>query len=524
MKTNLLLTFLTLSAAVAFAVQPQTKSWVNKDARLFVQHYEKNNTHILRVREDFLTGDFWEIDPATDISTLNWDDGAGGKETWDHTGHGDDSVNGPSTSHRSTVNTWPATLWPNLVNGTFVDSPVGSSDDGPYPPYIILQHQSQKTKQDYSFWSPGGYDFPYFFYGPYIEDGHITDTPHAQVVLKFFAGGMGLPKRPSVYRGSVSVVSHKQKGVIGIYNTPTYENTPIASQNITLGDLGPLDPDGILYAKIDDGSTKDITPTVANTPYYTFGWPVLTKYTLTSQVSCQARDDTNYDRTTLGVGETTTLYELPDETGWSTTAGTLSATVGGATALTAPHAAATATVTATIRKVKLTIDFGVVEPSGISSTIRSRDGFDYGQVGAGMQIDVVIQPTTVSFGNVEIEEPGANATSLQGYFTYPQNTPPNHDSAHGANAWHRVICDNYVPGPPTDFFDHAWSGGQSIGQGGSYTWPISAIWRVVGDTASHSLSGWTDQIMTLSSDGTMRVDKLGHNVVRHTYETYGVAQ
>jgi hypothetical protein len=439
MKTNLLIAVIGFTAVTALATKPQTKSTVAKDARLFVQHYEQTDHTTSHVRDDYQSGDFW-MDDNTQDSSLNWDDGKGGQQTWNLNGTGDDSYNGPSTYSRNTWNTWPATWWPNLVQGTYY----GPDDDGPNPPYIVFQHQDQKTKQDYTFADPGGYDYPYVFYGPYIEEGHLTGAPHAQVVIKFYAGGMGLPKRPSVYQGSVSAVAHTQTGVIGIYNTPTYGNTPIASQNITLGDLGQLDPDGILYAKVDDGSTKDITPKVG-APYYTFAMPVLTKYTLISQVSCQALTDTNLERTSLGVAEVVSLGTMPAETTWSTSAGTLSALSGSGTVLTAPYTAGSATVTATIRKVSLSIDFGVVEPSGISSTIRQKDYFEPPGVGAGMQMNIVLQPTTVSFGNVEMTEPAEATTGITGYFL--SHTPPTHagnGASNGTDNWHQANCSNLV--------------------------------------------------------------------------------
>ncbi len=277
MKTNLLVAIIVFSAVTMFAAKPQTKSWVNKDARLFVQHYEQTDTGTFHISDIYDDGVYFIVDRTGGL-TLNWDDGKGGKQTWNWKETIDSTyVSPPETSVLKTVNTWPATFWPNLVVGTFVDEPLGFSDDGPQTPVIVLQHRAMKTKQDYSF--AGVNDDPNSFYeGPYIQEGHLTGSPHAQVVIKFYAGGMGLPKRPSVYQGSVSAVSHKQTGVVGIYNTPVYDSTPIASQNITLGELGQLDPDGILYAKIDDGSTKDITPKVSSIPYYTFGWPVLTKY------------------------------------------------------------------------------------------------------------------------------------------------------------------------------------------------------------------------------------------------------
>ncbi len=218
------------------------------------------------------------------------------------------------------------------------------------------------------------------------------------------------------------------------------------------------------------------------------------------------------------------LGSLPAETTWSTSAGTLSNLRGGGTYLYAPHSAATATVTATIRKVSLSIDFGVVEPSGIQATLKSSPTDYYNPlpaVGAGMYMDVVLQPTTVSFGWVQMEEPGETATGITGYFT--NHTPPNHDTDHGANAWHGVNCANLVV---DGYFDHASASvnNWSSGQGGSYTWPIHPLWRVVGDSATHPLNGWTDQVHILGADGTMTVEKLGHTVTRHIYEHNGTAQ
>jgi hypothetical protein len=167
----------------------------------------------------------------------------------------------------------------------------------------------------------------------------------------------------------------------------------------------------------------------------------------------------------------------------------------------------TATITGIPEPFKKT--FNVITPSGVETSVRAfQTDFAPGSVGAGMYLNVVLLPTTVSFGNVEMTEPAEATTNITGYFI--NHTPPTH-ALNGAGDWHRAQCDNLIV---DNFFDHAWSGGwqSPFGQGGSYTWPIHPIWRVVGDSATYPLNGWTDQIMTLSSDGTMRVDKLGHYV------------
>lgn len=518
MKTNLLVAIMVFAAATVFAAKPQTKSWVNKDARFFVKHYEQSNPGTRHIRENFEGGVNIKSD-VTNNFIVNWDDGTGGKQTWNWT----ETISGtyanpPNTSTYKTANIWPASWWPNLLYGTFEDFPPGSTDGSVRKPNIILEHCDLKTKQDYSFAAIAD-DGISIYQGPYIEEGHLTGAPHTQIVLKFYSGGMGLPKRKSVYQATASGYSHKQTNVAGIYKSPLYDSIPIASQNITLGDLGQLDPDGILYANIDDGSTKDITPKVANTPYYTFGWPVLTKYTLISQVSCQALTDINMERTSLGVAEVVSLGTMPAETTWNTSAGTLSVGQGGhgsGTYLYAPHTAATATVTATIRKASLSIDFGVVEPSGIQATIRARQtDFALGSVGAGMYLNVVLQPTTVSFAALKVMEP-SEPTIATGYFLAVDPSKISHVN-HGADVPHSVGCNNLIYNPTQIYFDHAWSSGWNgpFGQGGSYTFPIHPIWWVDGDTSTHPLSGWTDQVMTLSPDGTMSVDKFGLNETRH---------
>jgi hypothetical protein len=167
------------------------------------------------------------------------------------------------------------------------------------------------------------------------------------------------------------------------------------------------------------------------------------------------------------------------------------------------------------------IDFTVIEPSGISATLRGPPDYFYPlpAVGAGMYMNVVLQPTSVSFYRVQIIEPVASATNTTGYFV--DNPPPNHDLQHGAGTWHPVAINNLV----TDgVFDHAASSGSPIGEEGAYTWPISPLWQVVGNTTSNALNGWTDQVHTLDADGTVTVQKLGHHVRRSPNQPCGTAQ
>jgi hypothetical protein len=118
-----------------------------------------------------------------------------------------------------------------------------------------------------------------------------------------------------------------------------------------------------------------------------------------------------------------------------------------------------------------------------------------------------------------MKEPSEATTGITGYFTNVNLSTISH-ATNGADVWHPVNGDNLVV---DNVFDHASSYGWPIGQAGTYTWPIHPIWAVDTNGTAKPLSGWTDQIMTLSADGTMRVDKLGHYVTRQINEYSGTA-
>lgn len=305
--------------------------------------------------------------------------------------------------------------------------------------------------------------------------------------------------------------------------------TPVPPEQIQIGSFGNQDTNAELWVLLPDGD-PDITPKINGKPNYIFGVGAQ-KFGLISQTVCAT--PTNQARTTLGVGEEVNILlwnvtlncALPANAAalvrWTTSAGSVYPTNGSLTTLTAPSSPATATVTMSYKSVAYPpINYSVIKPSGISATLRGQpDPFTPPAMGAGMHMDVVLQPTNVSFYRVQIIEPVANATNRTGCFT--NTVPPNHDSTHGAGKWHSVVCNNLI----SDLdFDHAACFGGPVGQAGSYTWPISPLWQVVGDTTSNALSGWTDQVHTLDSDGTTTVEKLGHHVTRHTSETRGTAQ
>ena len=464
--------------------------------------------------------------------------------------------------------------WPDLVWGTLTIDHESTDEDGvvtilpesgsgPCLPLDVAQAGNSGGPMDYS----GGFmqNFPMIGFEHCVESdsqsgsrsvpdgsgGHadarddVTYSRHADTVMKLFTGGKALSKRQNLFM--LSATANRMLGMklkpnlLGVANPQEWELPPVwgpevgvapteieidgkeipANQLMAFGKQ--VGADGNVWIVQPDNAEPLVGLTAPGKKHYYAG-ATQGKYYLVSRCSCPRQD---LARTTVGVGEVVSIYFSSDALGnnpfvlpatapigWTTTAGSLSpASSYCGTVLTSPNSANTADVTATVRGQSLGISFNVIKPSGVQATIRQLESFQSGSVGAGMFINVVVQPTTVSFANILVMEP-SEPTIATGYFLTVDPSRISHAS-HGADDPHPVSCDNLILSPPYNYFDHAWSSGWPIGVSGTYTYPIHPIWWVVGDTSTHSLSGWTDQVMTLSSDGTMRVDKFGLNVTRH---------
>jgi hypothetical protein len=340
-----------------------------------------------------------------------------------------------------------------------------------------------------------------------------TVNRHEKSIWQLHTGSKGYPGRPNLFEFFLTATGYSDLFFPEVdADTGRYPIDPAA---IKVGELGYPSSDGWLCRALGNNQTLDATPQVRSSRYY--GYTIsFGKYLLLSTVACVARDNPNLDRTTIGVGENVRVeFDATPLLGptWTTTAGSLSSS-GNGVILTAPDSGTNATVTAHVRDAQIAVAFDVVQPTGVSATIRGTDNnFNVGVSGAGMQLDVVLQPTTVSFGRVYMEEIGENASGVSGYYVY--HPPGGHTTGRGANTPHPVGCDNLIG----DEMDHAsWFGDPQpwvvLGQynGGSFTWPIPAVWWVPPGPA-HNLP-WSDQSFALAPDGTMTVSKFGHSVTR----------
>ena len=244
-------------------------------------------------------------------------------------------------------------------------------------------------------------------------------------------------------------------------------------------------------------------------------------FLLTNNVHCLALTDTNWDRTTLGVGEYMDLSGMRGETTWTNTAGSLSTTNGAATTLSSPSNAISGTITATVRKESVEVNFSTKEPTGYDPlhTVTNSGDCWYPPppvVGAGMYIHVVIAPTDVSFSQVIITEVGEPASDFTGWYLTHTNVAPNH-SNYGANKQITLGCDN-------SWTDHAYgtidyiAPGWTLGSAdGGFTWQVPVVWQVR-NGPTNGMAGWS-QIFNFYSDGSVKVSKFGHNATRARTDT-----
>jgi hypothetical protein len=211
------------------------------------------------------------------------------------------------------------------------------------------------------------------------------------------------------------------------------------------------------------------------------------------------------DRTTVGIGELCSFvvvdavggrWKSADGTGTNPNSVTLVWTAG---------AAGTNKITYTAADGRIsTVTMTIVAPDSLSGTkVGDITTFAKGVQGAGMNLTITVNPTTVSFQAIEIMEETCAASAISGYFS--THTPPSHDAAAGAGTWSTVGTKNDVSDTAdTSGWPKPWSQG-------SYTWAIPARWRKVGDTTTGTaFRATSDQVITIAGvDGTTTVTKLG---------------
>ena len=277
-------------------------SQVDKPKRLYVESYSYSESCDIHpfgagyASDGHQTYSFQINDACT--WTLDWTDGVGGKgseansgdQTFSGTLGGDDSSWAESEAHQ-----WPASFWPDLVDGTGTTSYTvthnGQTSGGSWsgevdPPYvgedswpvIAFEHchvQGSKAGSASHSDGRGGYK---------TSKDQVNFRRGADTVMKLFTGGKAESKRQNIF--ALSATAQRpfsmslKPNLLDDSGWWEYELPPKWGQwinidltLITIGELGQLGSDGILWVELPDGVTKDVTPKVKGLDYYTFDPP-----------------------------------------------------------------------------------------------------------------------------------------------------------------------------------------------------------------------------------------------------------
>ena len=294
----------------------------------------------------------------------------------------------------------------------------------------------------------------------------------------------------------------------------------------------PQNSDGFVWLVLPDGEDLDVTPQAPSVPFYLCD-PAECKYTFTP--NCQSPIPTNTNRTDIGVGEFVNLsFEpntfraqgvfapfLPTNTLWTASAGSPAQTNWSDIFFIAPSNAANVRITTQLPNGQtLNNNLIVLAPTNCTATWLSNFTVLYSpnQAGVGQALTVLVLPTNVSFGRVQLFELGEDASGTTGYFASTNIQPGwlEHSTNQGANNWFYLGQDN------TWIDQNCMNGPLYPWSSGSVWWNIPAYW-LVGDNlnqTSNSLTTWTQTVEMLDASGTMSVNKFRNTATRWTNNSY----
>ncbi|MBQ4199054.1 MAG: hypothetical protein II649_04140, partial [Kiritimatiellae bacterium] len=189
-------------------------------------------------------------------------------------------------------------------------------------------------------------------------------------------------------------------------------------------------------------------------------------------------------------------------------------------------------LTAIYRGIEYQFALNVVEPQSVVA--KSADAFDYGVPkniagGAGMELELLLLPTNVSFMGIAVQEVPSDYKDPQGYFANGYfDFAWSHTTNRSAGVWHIIQARNLFmydyaemgdalprmtpSGEITDDWAHGWIAG-------SMNWMIPVGWKGpeavnANEPVKQACVYW--QRFRISPDGVLEVEKLGYVVQRNT--------
>lgn len=156
----------------------------------------------------------------------------------------------------------------------------------------------------------------------------------------------------------------------------------------------------------------------------------------------------------------------------------------------------------------LTIDFETLRPESLSA-VKQLPEWQHiapkGTAGVGMNLDITVHPTSVSFYRVETRELACPATGRSGYFLNV-HTPHGHSAGEwrGVPMTHFLVDSAYYVTAAKPY-EH-----------GYFKWDIPVRWRVINTLTSgySNIPDNTQEFTMHDSTGTMTVEKLGESATR----------
>lgn len=206
-----------------------------------------------------------------------------------------------------------------------------------------------------------------------------------------------------------------------------------------------------------------------------------------------------FNRTTVGIGEPTS-FSICSPDG-DVSVGTWSSSDGAGSSdefgfrWTASSNGAT-TITYTVGDLSESVVMSVVSPLAILGSKTGDQGYPAGEHGAGMTLDLIFTPLSVSFEGVEVREEEVSC-SLSGSFAGGR-TPTSHNSS-----WTQLGSGNSIP----DLAEHHGRDRQYWGPG-SQTLGIQTHYRASNGGASGTISTTQKQAMW-NDQGTAQETKQG---------------
>ena len=255
-----------------------TDTQEDKPVRLYVSSYFLNETGSKQESEYFMDAggnpvipfglsSTWEWDKDTGTTSGNWGDGSGGSanSTWQEIST---NMLGSGSFNDSNNVTYKSTTYPDVEIATQDEG----NDDHGNPMPIILEYcdiSTPVTDHTGSALVP-----PEYFDGANYDLQTMKDTEsrYAKATIMLYTGGKGVPGHESLFGLSATagnVAFCKDPPPMQLYYSCA-PSSPIPPTSIRLGELGYLGSDGNLFVALPDNVTKNVTPTVSGSQYYTF--------------------------------------------------------------------------------------------------------------------------------------------------------------------------------------------------------------------------------------------------------------